>query len=212
MPAKGEKITDEAKLEILRKGREKAAENRRKKAEEKRLASEPKIKVEAEKTQNEESKGEPLEEKPESPPAPPKPVKSGGGGAKVVIQAPEPEEEIIYIKKPKKKKTVVYVSASESEADEPPPPPVLKRSTKPSQRGQSPRVVEKTHDPSSPTHPDRYTRRHNPQDGVYEPKYHHRERQNLYKSDKPAPSSPTEPKKTKQQLAVDSMFAKYYGS
>jgi hypothetical protein len=215
MPAKGEKITDEAKLEILRKGREKAAENRRKKAEEKRLASMPKVKVDAEKTQNEESKGEPLapveedrreqSSKPESPPAPPKPTK-------VVIQAPEPEEEIIYVKKPKKKKTVVYVSASESEADEPPPPPVLKRPTKPSQRGQSPRVVEKTHEPSSPTHPDRYTRKHNPQDGIYEPKYHHRERQNLYKSDKPTPQEPTEPKKTKQQLAVDSMFAKYYGS
>jgi hypothetical protein len=204
MPAKGEKITDEAKLEILRKGREKAAENRRKKAEEKRLASMPKIKVEAEKTQNEESKGEPLskvEEKPESPPAPPAPPKP----AKVVIQAPEPEEEIIYVKKPRKKKTVVYVSASESEADEPPPPPVLKRPTKP-------RVVEKIHEPSSPTHPDRYTRKHNPQDGIYEPKYHHRERQNLYKSDKPTLQEPTEPKKTKQQLAVDSMFAKYYGS
>lgn len=207
MPAKGEKITDEAKLEILRKGREKAAENRRKRAEEKRLAETPKVKIESEKTQNEESKGEPLsgahapvEEKPESPPTPPPPKPS-----KVVIQAPEPEEEIIYVKKPKKKKTVVYVSASDSETDEAPPPPVLKRPTKT-------KVVEKTHEPTSPTHPDRYTRRHNPQDGIYEPKYHHRERQNLYKSDKPAPSSPTEPKKTKQQLAVDSMFAKYYGS
>ena len=181
MPAKGEKITDEARLEILRKGREKAVQIRKEKAEaKKKLEAEPKAGHKAE--PKAELIAEPKAELKAEPKANSQPL---------VITAPEPEEEIIYVKKPRKKKTVVYFSASEGEDDEPPPPPKLERSKKM---------------PTSPTHPNRYVQRHQPEDGTYEPKYHHRERQELYK-----PESAEVPK-TKHQLQVDAMFSKYYGS
>ena len=177
MPAKGEKITDETRLEILRKGREKASQIRKEKAEaKKKLEAEPKAELKAE------FKAEPKAELKAEPKANSQPL---------VITAPEPEEEIIYVKKPRKKKTVVYFSASEGEDDEPPPPPKLER----------PRKM-----PSSPTHPNKYVQRHQPEDGAYEPKYHHRERQELYKTDS------VEVPKTKHQHQVDAMFSKYYGS